>query len=169
MVYQAQQAFNQTLGSRKRIKLSRIIGEVCYFFNSLDIPTMKFQLFCVLMLTANVSSSNPVCHCNIIIWLVFARFVSSVIPSRSESLSIFCTNDVMCRVLWRHLSFIPYQFSIFEDFGGLTALHRILDDGRWTILRWIFIFIIMIIIFHDEIHTTLKFTTGRKFQFPVSL
>ena len=61
-------------------EISRIITEVCHFFSRLDFPTIKFQLFCVvyaiLMLTWNVSSSTPVCHCNIIIWLVFAHFVS---------------------------------------------------------------------------------------------
>ena len=64
-------------------EISRIITEVCHFFSRLDFPTIKFQLFCVvyaiLMLTSNVSSSTPVCHCNIIIWLVFAHFVSSQI------------------------------------------------------------------------------------------
>ena len=37
---------------------------------------------------------------------------------RSESKSIFGTNDVICRVIWPHLSFRPYQFSIFGDVGG---------------------------------------------------
>ena len=34
----------------------------------------------------------------------------------------FCTNDVMCHALWRHLLYPSYQFSIIEDGGGVTAL-----------------------------------------------
>lgn len=37
---------------------------------------------------------------------------------RSESTSVFSTNDVMCRALWRHLSSLPYKLSIFVDVGG---------------------------------------------------
>ena len=36
---------------------------------------------------------------------------------RSESTSIFSTNDIICRVIWPHLSFLPYQLSIFDDVG----------------------------------------------------
>ena len=44
-----------------------------------------------------------------------------------ESTCIFGTNDVICLLLmsiWHYLSFLPYQFSIFDDVGGLTALFR---------------------------------------------
>ena len=34
---------------------------------------------------------------------------------RSESASICGTNEVICRAIWRHLSSLPYQFSIFGD------------------------------------------------------
>ena len=37
---------------------------------------------------------------------------------RSESTNIFGTNDVICRVIWCHLSFLTYHFSIFDDVGG---------------------------------------------------
>ena len=36
---------------------------------------------------------------------------------QSESTSIFGTNDVICRAVWRHLSFLPFQFAIFNDVG----------------------------------------------------
>ena len=70
-------------------EISRIITEVRHFFSRLDFLTIKFQLFCVvyaiLMLTSNVSSLTPVCHCNIIIWLVSAHLVSSQIhDNRSQ-------------------------------------------------------------------------------------
>ena len=29
-----------------------------------------------------------------------------------ESTNFFCTNDFICRAIWRHLSFLPYQCSI---------------------------------------------------------
>ena len=35
----------------------------------------------------------------------------------SESTSIFRSNFVMCHMIWRHLSSLLYQFSIFEDMG----------------------------------------------------
>ena len=34
---------------------------------------------------------------------------------RSESTNIFGANDVICRAVWRHLSFLTYQLSIFDD------------------------------------------------------
>ena len=37
---------------------------------------------------------------------------------RSESTSIFGTNNVICREIWLHLWFLPYQFSIFDDVGS---------------------------------------------------
>ena len=30
----------------------------------------------------------------------------------------FGTNDIICCVIWCHLSFLPHQFSIFDDVGG---------------------------------------------------
>ena len=38
--------------------------------------------------------------------------------SRSEPTSIFGTNDVLCRVIWRHLTAPAKQFLIFDDVGG---------------------------------------------------
>ena len=46
---------------------------------------------------------------------------------RSESTCIFGTNDVICHAIWRHLSFRPYQFSIFDDVGGWQPCLR----GSW--------------------------------------
>ena len=37
---------------------------------------------------------------------------------QSESMSIFGTNDIICREIWLHLWFLPYQFSIFDDVGS---------------------------------------------------
>ena len=37
---------------------------------------------------------------------------------RSESTSIFGTNDVISREIWLHLWFLPCQFSIFDDVGS---------------------------------------------------
>ena len=37
---------------------------------------------------------------------------------RSESMSIIGTNDVICRAIWRCLTSLPYQFSIFDDVVG---------------------------------------------------
>ena len=36
----------------------------------------------------------------------------------SESTNIFGTNDVICRAIWCHLSFLTHHFSIFDDVGG---------------------------------------------------
>ena len=43
---------------------------------------------------------------------------------RSESTGVFCTHDVMCHVLWHHLSSLCYQFSIFEDGWQPCRSHR---------------------------------------------
>ena len=48
----------------------------------------------------------------------------------SESTKIFCTNDFICRAIWRHLSFLPYQFSIFYDVGGCVLVAVVWK--RWT-------------------------------------
>ena len=39
---------------------------------------------------------------------------------RSEWTSVFCTINVMCHAFWRHVSSLPYQFSIF---GGWQPCH----------------------------------------------
>ena len=48
----------------------------------------------------------------------------------SESTKIFCTNDFICCAIWRHLSFLPYQFSIFYDVGGCVLVAVVWK--RWT-------------------------------------
>ena len=37
---------------------------------------------------------------------------------------LFCANGVICWTLWRHLSSLPYQFSIFKDVGGWQPWNR---------------------------------------------
>ena len=49
---------------------------------------------------------------------------------RSESTSIFGPNDVICRVIRRHLSFLPYQFSIFDDVGGCDSPGKGASEGH---------------------------------------
>ena len=106
---------------------SRIFAEVCHFFTRLDFPTIKFQLFCVVwaifMFTEN---------CVIIkMWLVGRKPIRSYVTRQKHLFRAFCvianswgwesilrTTDVMCRALWRHLQSLPYQFSIYEYFGG---------------------------------------------------
>ena len=39
----------------------------------------------------------------------------------SESTNIFGTNDVICRAIWCHLSFLTHHFSIFDDVGGVDS------------------------------------------------
>ena len=46
---------------------------------------------------------------------------------RSESTTVFCTINVMYHALWRHLSSLPYQFSIFR--GWQPCTHRNFDWG----------------------------------------
>ena len=77
------------------------------------------------MLTSNISLSTPVCHWYIIIWLVFACFVSSQIRWQSESASIFCTNDIKT-VMSHMMSFIIPFLSILSIWrcGGLTAVSK---------------------------------------------
>ena len=62
-------------------------------------------------------------------------------------LSIFRTNDVMCRALLHQLSSFPYQFSIFEDMGvdspmsrnvgcflRLLRHHYLINACTWTLI-----------------------------------
>ena len=54
--------------------------------------------------------------------------------------AFFFINDVMCPALWRHLSSLSHQFSIFEDVGGgggggvdsPASLRRIVEAGLCT-------------------------------------
>ena len=90
---------------------------------------MKFQIFCVvwaiLLLTSNVSSQTPVCHCNIsnIMWSVGSKPVRSngTIPT-SFSRVFFSTNDIICCALWCHLLSLPHHILNIWRRGGLTAL-----------------------------------------------
>ena len=50
---------------------------------------------------------------------------------RLETTSIFGTNDVICHVIWRNLSFLPYQLSIFDDVGGWQPCSR---SGSGTVM-----------------------------------
>ena len=49
-----------------------------------------------------------------------------------ESTSIFGTNDVICRVILRHLSFFPspYEFSIFGAVGGWQPWKTVTEISR---------------------------------------
>ena len=59
---------------------------------------------------------------------------------RSESASIFGTNEVICRAIWRHLSSLPYQFSIFDDEGSWQhwkcLLRPNLEQSKSTSFLW---------------------------------
>ena len=56
--------------------------------------------------------------------IFFAWFVLlQICDSRSEQVFFAQINDLVCCSLWCHLSSLPYQFSVFEHIGGLTALH----------------------------------------------
>ena len=85
---------------------SRIIAKVAISCR-LDFQTIKFQIFCVVWATVNME------HFLLINWTVYTCDLR-----RSKSKSIFGTNDVICRAIWRHLSLYPHQFSIFDDVGG---------------------------------------------------
>ena len=67
-------------------------------------------------------------------WLVGSKPIRSFVTRQKHLFRAFCvianswgwesilrTTDVMCRALWRHLQSLPYQFSIFEYFGGWQA------------------------------------------------
>ena len=58
-----------------------------------------------------------VCHCNLSnnvakfeLFMCYIRWLKST--------NFFCTNDFICRAIWLHLSFFPYQCSIFHNVGG---------------------------------------------------
>ena len=65
--------------------------------------------------------------------------------------TFFSTNDVTHRALWRHLSSLPHQFSIFEDVGGWQpwwwTTHRQIcisecQDGKFKTLTQFFLVIL---------------------------
>ena len=84
------------LVSRLESDISQIIAKVAISCR-LDFPTIKFQIFCVVWAIVNME-----------------RFL---IINLTVSKSIFGTNDVICRAMWRQLSFLPYIWW----HGGLTA------------------------------------------------
>ena len=53
--------------SRLESEISRMIAEVCHFFVDSTFWQLNFKYFALfeLLLTSNVSSQNPVCHCNV--------------------------------------------------------------------------------------------------------
>ena len=79
-----------------------------------------------LLLTWNVSSQILVCHYNLSNNVAKYELLMCYIR-QWESTSIFGTNDVICCAIWRHLTFLPYQFSIFDDMGGWQ---------RWKGIKW---------------------------------
>ena len=70
------------------------------------------------------------------VWLNMNCFMGYI--HWTESTSIFCSNDVMCRAIWRHLSSLPYQFSIFEDMGDWQPwnLDNLNSDNSNFPLTW---------------------------------
>ena len=58
-------------------------------------------------------------HCNLSNNVAkYELFMCYIYIYRLESTNIFCTNDFICRAILCHLSFLPYQFSIFDAVGG---------------------------------------------------
>ena len=110
-------------------EIPRIITEVCHFFSRLDFLTIKFQLFCVvyamLMLTSNVSSLTPVCHCNIIIWLVFTHFVSSQIHDNWRQQVFFA--QMMSWTL--RYDVIDHPFPVNSQYLKMCGIHS--PAQRW--------------------------------------
>ena len=53
--------------SRLESEISRMIAEVCHFFVDSTFWQLNFKHFALfeLLLTSNVSSQTPVCHCNV--------------------------------------------------------------------------------------------------------
>ena len=107
--------------SRLESGISRIITKVAISCR-IDFPTIKifFKYFVLfeLLLTWNISLKILVCppnlKNNVAKYELFMRYIR-----QSESTSIFGTNDVIiCCAIWHHLSFLPYQFWIFDDVGG---------------------------------------------------
>ena len=109
-----------------RLPVSRLESDIYWIIakvaisRRLDFPTTKFQIFCAVWATVN--TEHFMCYI-----------------CRTESTSIFGPNEVIYRAIWHHLSFLPYQFSIFDDGGGgkgLTALHFL---GRvfCSVVYWI--------------------------------
>ena len=93
--------------SRLESDISRIIAKVAISCR-LDFPTIKFQIFCIVWATVNmehfhINSGMPL---YVYVYVLY------------ESIRILWTNDVISRATWRNLSFLPYQFSIFDDVGG---------------------------------------------------
>ena len=62
-------------------------------------------------------------HCNISNNVKHCKFMTI------GSTCIFCTNDVIYRVIWHHLSSLSYQFSIFEDMGGWQPWSNVIEGG----------------------------------------
>ena len=105
--------------SRLESDISQIITKIAISC-TLDFPNINFQIFCVVWATAGTLTFPDkilVCHCNLSNNVAKYELFMCYIR-RSESTSIFGTNDVIFRVIWRHLSFRPYQFSLFDDVGG---------------------------------------------------
>ena len=100
-------------------------------------PTIKFQIFCVVWATVGIL----VCHCNFSSNVAkYELFMCHI--HRSESTSIFGTNDVICREIWLHLWFLPYQFSIFDDVGSWQPCYWITCPARKSthpiLMEWTF-------------------------------
>ena len=55
---------------------------------------------------------------------------------RLESTSISGTNDTICCAIRCCISFLPYQFSIFDDVGRLTALKVRLTINQRFVVCW---------------------------------
>ena len=85
------------------------------------------------------------------------HFVSPHIRDDRSQQVFFCTKDVMRCALWCHLSSLPYQFSIFEDMGELTALLQVtcfdlLFEGEISVCDVLFhSFIIVSVHFRDTV------------------
>ena len=96
---------------------------------TLHFPTIKFESFCVVWATINIK--------RFLINSKYELFMCYI--HQSESTSILGTNDIICGAIWRHLSLLPCQFSIFDDMGGwqpcecmftLNNLHRNLPYNK---------------------------------------
>ena len=105
--------------SRLESDISRIITKVAISCG-LDFTTIKCQIFCLVWVTVNITfPHNFYCNVNnnVAKYELFMCYIRW-----SESTSIFGSSDVICRAIWRHLSFLPFEFSIILLFD---------DVGRW--------------------------------------
>ena len=112
-----------------------------FFFFSFNLLVYSFfeTFSMVFSCSKQINGENILQNSESLFFLLRAFCVFVNIHDNRSQQVFFCTNGVMCRALWRHLTCLPYQFSIYEHLGGwqpwkvstLTGLDLSTNMGLW--------------------------------------